>query len=66
MRNVTYACDLCREEKKMTEVKTIYWKSFPSPAKFELVRTNYDNVIDRQICDKCIEMIKNYEQNEEV
>ena len=60
MRTVTYKCDLCREEKKPSEVKTIYWESSPLPAKFKLVETKYDNVIDRQICNDCIEMIKNY------
>lgn len=61
MRTVNYKCDLCKEPRDKSDVYTVYWRSPPLPQQYVLIETLSDNVIDRQICKTCIEMIKNYE-----
>lgn len=59
-RKVIYKCDLCREEKPHTDMKTIYWSSAPLPKKYILKDVQVNDPLDKQICNECIQMIKNF------
>lgn len=57
MRTVTYKCNVCQEEiKDYTQARTIYYDSVARTyVMISVVRTTE---YDKQICLKCIEMIK--------
>ena len=57
MRKVTYKCNLCQEEKQFTELYTVYFSSLVN--EYTLIKTNPNDMYDKQICKSCVDMIQN-------
>lgn len=59
MKTVKYHCDLCREEKEKSELKTLFFKSDIIPQRYVLLGGNTDKS-DKHICNDCIKLIKDF------
>lgn len=57
-RKVIYKCDLCREEKPHTALRTIFHTTTKDGGKYILTEVDVRDPLDKQICCDCIQMIK--------
>lgn len=59
MKTVKYHCDLCREEKKKEDLKTLFFKSDITPQRYVLL-DNQTEKSDKHICIDCVKLIKDF------